>query len=315
MPPKRVRELPEPIGSLDILACASVIHMQVQDAKTTMLQLKTICGGSIDGNYQQIVFGNIVIQRQGSHIYAHHITDATVAYDMDRLPYFWVEWLKKIFAPKKQRIEDPLPTAAPAINSVYNEEFYILLCLLAKLPKHEKLVIIRLKDGKIILQVLGNLLDAVITIENGEYFECSTETEPGQLKLSVPWEAPKPNEPLGSQMMMIPEDATTWDMEIIGEGNILVGIHHYANVGGNICLTAPKQAKKVAFTRSQLPKFEGNKNLVVVKTPGTPFSGVIKTFKERERYRYRLENGEFLPLKGTQPLDIVIHNFKQNARF
>jgi hypothetical protein len=234
---------------------------------------------------------------------------------MDRLPYFWVEWLKKLFAPKKQRVEEPLPTAAPAINSVNDPTFYTLLCLLAKLPKHDKLVIIRLEDGKIILQVLGNLLDAVITIQNGEYFECSTETEPGQLSLRVPWETPKPNEPLGAQLMVIPEDAATWSIEIVGEGNILVGIHHYANVGGNICLTAPKQAKKVAFTRSQLPKFEGNKNLVVVKTPGTSFSGVIKTFKKRERDGYRLENGELLPLKGAQSLDMVIQNFKRNARF
>jgi hypothetical protein len=324
MPPKRGRDSTEPAdGSLDVLAKASVVKQKIHDAENNMVVLHNLCGCSAEPNNTQVVFGNIVIQRNGSRICAHHITDPTVAYDMDRPPYFWIEWLKKIFAPKKQCVEEPVPTAAPAINSVNNKEFNsvnnvnfnILLCLLAKLPAHDKLVIVRTEDGKIILQVLGTLLDAVITIEKGEYFECSTVTEPGQLRLCVPWETPKPNEPLGAQVMVIPEDAPSWYMEIIGKGNRLVGIHHYTNVGGIVCITSPNQIERLLFTRSQHPKFEKNKNLVVVKTPGTPFSGVIKTFKKRERDGYRLENDELLPLKGTQSLDVVMQNFKRDARF
>lgn len=316
MLPKRGRDSTEPAdGSLCVLADASEIKLTIHAAENDMVVISNLCGCSAEPNQTHVVFGNIVIQRHGSRIYAHHITDPTVAYDMDRPPYFWMEWLKKIFAPKKQCVEEPVPTAAPAINSVNNKEFNILLCLLAKLPAHDKLVIVRLENGKIILQVLGTLLDAVITIEKGEYFECSTVTEPGQLRLCVPWETPKPNQPLGAQVMVIPEDAPSWYMEIIGEGNRLVGIHHYTNVGGIICLTAPKQTKRFQFTRSQRPAFDNNKNLVVVKTPGTPFDGVVKTFKKRERDGYRLENDELLPLKGTQSLDVVIQNFKRDARF
>ena len=316
MPPKRGRDSTEPAdGSLDVLANASVIQQEIHAAENNMVVLSNLCGCPTEPNQTHFVWGNIVIKRDGPRIYAYYVNDPTVAYDMDRLPYFWVEWLKKIFAPKKQRVEEPVPTAAPAINSVNNKDFNILLRLLAKLPAHDKLVIIRTEDGKIILQVLGDLLDAVITIEKGEYFECSTVTEPGQLRLRVHWGTPTPNEQLGAQVMVIPEDAATWSVEIRNFENKLVGIHHYANVGGIVCLTAPKQTKKVAFTRSQHPTFENNKNLVVVKTPGTLFSGVIKTIKKRERNGYRLENGELLPLKGAQPLDKVIEEFKRNARF
>jgi len=315
MPPKRGREdSTEPDGSLDILACASEILRARQNAISTMQILEILCGYKGDPKYQQIVWGSIVIQRDESRIYAHHITDPTVTYDMDRLPYYWMKWLKTILTPKKQRVEEPVPTRAPDINSVNDANFNTLLCLLTKLPKHEKLVIIRQENGKIILQVLGILLDAVITIENGDWFECSVETEPDQDKLRVPWETSKPNEPLSSQLMMIPVDTPTWSMEIIGCVN-LVGIHHYANVVGNICLTSPKKMEKILFDRSQRPRFNDNKNLVVVKTTDSPFNGVVRTFKKRVRDGYQLDDDELIPLKRAKPLDKVIQDFKQNARF
>jgi hypothetical protein len=324
MPPKRAhKELAitatdEQISfeGMVVLADASVFQLAILYAKSMMQVISTLCKVPCDASLQQVVSGEIVFQRHGTQIYAHHLLDPTVAYEMDKPPYLWIRWLKTIFASKKQRIEEQVPSVNPHVNIEKDQNFNTLLSLLTKLPKVTKLVILRMDDGKIILQVLGTLLDAVITIENGGWIECDTVTKPGENRLRVPWGPKKSNAALGAQMMMIAGDAKTWIVEIVFTGVRLIGLHKFDMVGGIVCFTTPNEVKKISFNRFQCPSLDRqNKNLVVVKTPDSPFDGVIKTIQKRGRDEYELQDGSLLPLTSAQSLDVVISSFKKTGRF
>jgi hypothetical protein len=335
MPPKRVREESEPgfrdesepefneESYLSLLADAALHQGKVEEAKRTMHLIALSSNTRCNSNEQQVVLDNIVIQHQDGKIYAHDITDPTVTYEMDQPPLFWIRRLKTIFAPKKQPCEpapkpvpEPVPEHVPIIRPSIDKEqtFQTLMSLLAKLPPCNKLVIVRLEDGKIILQVLGKLLDAVITIENGMYYECCTETKVGDPKLRVPWVPPKPNASLGTQMVMLAKDAPKWFVEIHVQLWRMIGIHRY-DCGGIVCLTTPNGVNKFSFNTNQHPSLDGkNKKLVVIKTPGAPFDGVIKTIKKKVVDGYELIDGSLLPLSGVEPLDKVMAAFKQTGR-
>jgi len=310
MPPKRVREE----SDLFLLADAALHQGEVDKARRTMLLIALSNNTRCDSKEQQLVLRDIVIQRQGVKIYAHHITDPTVTYEMDKTPVSWIKWLKTIFTPKKQRCEAPEPVTVLPSRSGNEQNFETLLTLLSKLPSCNKLVIAHLEDGRIILQVLGRLLDAVITIENGLYYECDTVSKPGETMLRVPWVSPKPNGSLGSQMVMITKDAEKWFVEIHMQAGRLIGIHRY-DCGGIVCLTTPNGVKKFSFNPNQQPSLDRkNDKLILVKTSEAPFDGTIKTFKGKVVNGYELTDGSLLPLSDGEPLDKVLSVFKQTGR-
>jgi hypothetical protein len=126
-------------------------------------------------------------------------------------------------------------------------------------------------------------VDAVITIKNGHFNECLVETKPEQIKLSVPWVPTTQNPKLGAQLFMIAQEAATFDVTIkpATSGDGYIGIHRYHGVGGIVCFTSASKMSKISFQQSQYPSLDvANPTFAIIKTPNSPFDGMLKTFKK-----------------------------------
>ena len=187
-------------------------------------------------------------------------------------------------------VESPVITVPPAATVTVLPQpsnFDVLCDRVAQLPPFDKLQILKMDDGSIIMQVIAKMLDgrsvdAVITIKNGVFSECLVETKPEQIKLNVPWVPTKQNSKLRAQLITITQEAATFDVTInpATSGDGYVGIHRYPGVGGIVCITS-SEVSKFSFQPSLHLRLDApNPTLAIVKTPNSPFDGVLKTFKK-----------------------------------
>jgi hypothetical protein len=210
-----------------------------------------------------------------------------------------VESQDVVIPPKRPHMESPataVPAKRPHVESLdvavtvlpQKSNFDVLCDLGIQLPRFGKLLILKMKDGSIIMRVLaeklnGRKLDAVIRIENGNFKECFVETKNNELKLFVTWLQKHSNPSLEDQLKMIAHDAPTFDVTIkpATSGDGYIGIHRYHGVGGIVCFTSASKMSKISFQQSQYPSLDvANPTLAIVKTPNSPFDGVLKTIKK-----------------------------------
>jgi hypothetical protein len=201
------------------------------------------------------------------------------------------------------------PTATVTVLP-QKSNFDVLCDLEAQLPHFDELHIHKKDNGSIIMRVLaakldGRKLDAVIRIENGAFNECLVETDPHEVKLYVNWLQEHSNPSLEAQLKMIAHEAPTFDVTIQPAKSGYVGIHRYPRVGGIVCATSASKAAKYTFLPSQHPRLDAaNPTLAIVKTPNSPFNGVVKAFK---KVVGGLEiDGKVMPSRDVMLLDKVL---------
>lgn len=268
-------------------------------AKDAMSILASTLKTPLDVVKQELEYKNIVIRREGAKIIAHHVDNSSVTFTMPDLsqPISWVHMLHYIFTQKK--VTSPAQPSVPP-------QMQLLLSLFAKLPPVQKLVVHK-KGQEIVLNVVGKGFDAIVRIVGEEVFENRSFPQ-----LCVPWrKTPQANTALGTQIFMMPDDSTINLVDIVSTPvGGYIGVHNYG-VGGIVCLSLSNAMVKYRFSKPTLIRLDSiNHSLVVLKTPNTPYHGVIK--------RIEKSNSEFVWLEGERHyyseivnLDKVLYEFSQ----
>ena len=273
-----------------------------QPAKKAMIILASTFG-PIDPVKQEIVHKNIVVKRVGAKITAHHIEQKSLTLTMQDLsePTLWFRMILDIFSTK---------TLPPPVLPVVSHQMQLLLALCARLPPIKKLVVHK-QGQEIVLNIIGNGFDAIVRIIGEQVLENRRFPQ-----FCVPWSiSPQANTALGTQILMIPDGATTIYVEIMATpAGGYIGVHDYG-IGMFVCLSLSNAMKKYRLNKPTLIMLNTiNPSLVVFKTPNSPFHGTIEQIENKNSLFVWLKGGIRFFRSEVENLDTILSQFSQQGK-
>ena len=274
-----------------------------QPAKNAMIILASTFKTPLDVVQHQLEVQKIVIKRVGANIIAHHVDNSSLTFTMPDLsqPISWVNMLQDIFTQRKV----PSP-----VQPVVSHQLQLVLALFAKLPPFQKLVV-HMKGPEIVLNIVGKGFDAIVRIVGEQVLENRRFPE-----LCVPWrKTTQANTALGTQIIMIPDNATVNLVEIVSTpAGGYIGVHNYG-VGGFVCLSLTNAMVKYRLSKPTLIMLNTiNPSLVVLKTPNSTFHGVIERIEKKNKEFLWLEGGRRFAWSEIENLDTVFYEFSQQGK-
>jgi hypothetical protein len=275
-----------------------------QPAKNAMSILASTFKTPLDVIQHQLEVKNkIVIKRVGAKIIAHHVDNSSLTFTMPDLsqPISWVNMLQDILTQRK--VPSPIQ---PAVS----HQMQLLLALCARLPPIRKLIVHKQKQ-EIVLNIIGTGFDAIVRIVGGQVIENRRFTQ-----FCVPWRnVPQANTALGTQILMIADDATTIYVEIMSTpAGGYIGVHDYGVVRF-MCLSLTNAMVKYRLSKPTLIMLNTiNPSLVVLKTPNSTFHGVVERIEKKNRESLWLEGGRRFAWSDIENLDTVLSEFSLQGK-
>jgi hypothetical protein len=273
-------------------------------AKMAMNLLAKTFNSPLDVVKQELQIQQIVVIRAGTKITAHHVEQPSLTFTMHDTsqPILWLKMLQETFSKKMTLTTPTLPQVSKQIQT--------LLRLCTRLPPLKKMVVNKQGD-EMVLNIIGDGFNAIVRIVGEQVLENRRFPQ-----FCVPWStSPRANTALGTQILMIPDNATKIMVEIVPTpSNGYIGFHDYG-VEGFVCLSLQNAMKKYRLSKPiHITLSYINPSLMVLKTPNSSYDGVIEQIQKKDREFVWFEGGRRFSWSEIQNLDTVFYEFSQSGK-